>query len=116
MPKPKQQPKTAPKAAGVILWDGKQLVFDLENVEVADAVTMTAHAERPVLDIFNGVASLDPLCQQAFLWWLLRINGHPADIASLNFNMFALLKAFNAALGGRETPAVEVPKDEPTPD
>ena len=86
------------KTQGVIEWEGKQLTFDIENVRVAHAVTMSAHAERPTLEIFQGMTQLEPRCCQAFLWWLLAQNGHPANIETLDFNMFELLNKFTAAL------------------
>lgn len=78
-------------------FEGRTWPLDFPNLRVSEAIVIKTHTGFGVKSWLDAVGDFDPAACQA-LFWLCKVrNGEPCNIATLDFDLFAFMAAFEAA-------------------
>ena len=97
-----------------IEYEGRVYDYDLDDLDVKQAMKIEQHVGGTLLDWQNGLANASTLCVQALGWVLLHDGDLTIPIDSVNFKPVKLARAWGEA-AEREAAAAEGEPDPTTP-
>ena len=81
-----------------IEYEGKKYPFDLDDLDIEQSLKIEKHIDGTILDWEAGLLTGRTICFQALGWAILRDGDMDTPIASVNFKLGKLIRAFHEAL------------------
>ena len=81
----------------IITYEGKAYDFDLDDLDIDQAIKIEKHIDGPMLEWEQGMATGRALCVQVLGWLILHGGDLDVPIASVKFKYSKLMTAFMEA-------------------
>ncbi len=98
----------------IIEYEGSSYEFDLDDLDIEQALKVEKHVGGPMLEFEQGMVTGSAKCVQVLGWLILHGGDLDTPIASVNFKYGKLMKAFTAA--GAKEAAEQAAKTAARPD
>jgi hypothetical protein len=96
----------------VIEYEGVKYQFDLEDIDILQALKIEQHIGGPMLEFEQGMFKGRAVCVQVLGWLVLHRGDTDVPIASVNFKYPRLMTAFATAVEAQQ--AAEAAGPDPT--